>query len=76
MAREIGKITFTETDSGYLVEVAGKELKDLFSCCCLPVTAVRAARQDCCPPESQGKDCCPPESQGKDCCPPGKPEKD
>ncbi len=53
MAREMGKITFTETDSGYLIEVTGRELKDLFSCCCLPASA---AKQDCCPPQKQGKD--------------------
>lgn len=65
MAKEIGKITFTETDSGYLIEVAGKELKDLFSCCCLPVTVAKGKMQDCCPTQSEGKDCCPPAKSDK-----------
>lgn len=34
--KERGKITVIETDEGFRIEVTGKDLKECFSCCCMP----------------------------------------
>ena len=58
MEKEVGQIKFTETDSGLRIEVTGKSLKDLVSCCCMPIIAacqgVKVTKSDCCSPE-EGK---------------------
>lgn len=33
MEKEIGSIKFTETDSGYRIDINGKDLKNLMPCC-------------------------------------------
>lgn len=37
MAKKIGTITVTETDDGLRIEITGKRLADMISCCCLPI---------------------------------------
>lgn len=52
MEKETGRITFSETEDGFRVEVTGESLKKaLSSCCCMPFF-VRAQQDstDCCSP--------------------------
>jgi hypothetical protein len=54
------EVTLTETDNGFQVDVKGKSLKEILSCCCLPVAAFKVrSSPDCDPPQ----DCCPPENK-------------
>ena len=52
MEKEIGQVKIIETDNGLRVDVTGKSLNELLSCCCLQVAGANPAkRSDCCPPE-------------------------
>jgi hypothetical protein len=56
MEKEVGKITFTETDDGFRVEVTGKSLKEMCSCGCIPMFAGGGMKMsECCPPEEDKK---------------------
>ncbi len=37
MEKELGKVVFTETENGFRIEVAGKSLKEVLSCCHWPM---------------------------------------
>lgn len=57
MEKECGQIKCTETDDGFRIEVTGKNLKDWFSCCCMPI--LKTSKEDqsgCCPAEGEKKD--------------------
>lgn len=56
MEKLIGQIKVTETDSGYRIDVEGKDLKGLFSCCGVTV---------CCCDKSKDSDCCSSDSEKK-----------
>ena len=56
MEKQIGQIKFTETDSGYRIDVEGKDLKDLFSGCCAAF---------CCSDKGKDEDCCGSDSEKK-----------
>lgn len=43
--KERARIVINETEDGYQVDIKGKDLKGLFSCCC-------------CGPDSQESECC------------------
>ena len=50
------QITLTESEDGFRIEVEGKSLKEMFSCCCLPLVAGRGEfKTDCCSPEEEKK---------------------
>jgi regulation of enolase protein 1 (concanavalin A-like superfamily) len=50
------QITLTESENGFRIEVKGKSLKEMFSCCCLPLVACRSeVKTDCCSPEEEKK---------------------
>ena len=52
MEKELGQVKITETDNGFRVDVIGKSLKELCSCCCLQVGGISQGKNsDCCPPE-------------------------
>lgn len=54
--KERGKITFTETDEGFRIEVTGKDLKEWFSCCCLPMfKQAGKGKSECCPSGEEKK---------------------
>ena len=52
--KEMAQITITETENGLRVDVKGKSLKELASCCCPPV-GCGAGTSVCCPPPDQEK---------------------
>jgi hypothetical protein len=54
--KECGQIKITETDSGYRIDISGKDLKEMFSRCCAQV---------CCADEGKKVDCCQPEKEKK-----------
>ncbi len=56
MEKECGQIKITETASGYRIDVNGKDLKKVFSGCCVQV---------CCAGEGKKGDCCQPEEEKK-----------
>ena len=58
MSKQIGQITFTETDDGYKVEVTGKALKEMCKCGCMPFFGGRAFAVSCCEPDKSGSACC------------------
>jgi len=53
MENEKGNIKFIETDDGYRIEVKGKDLKDIISCCCVPTGEGKAVKVECCQPEEK-----------------------
>jgi hypothetical protein len=56
MEKEYGQIKFTETDDGFRVDVKGKMVKDMVSCCCWPFFGVRGMKvSECCPPAEEKK---------------------
>jgi hypothetical protein len=56
MDKERGQIKFIETDDGYRIEIKGKDIKDMMSCCGWPMFgAGRAIRVECCEPEAEKK---------------------
>ncbi len=55
MEKLIGQIKVTETDSGYRIDVEGKDLKGLFSCCGVTVCCCKNEDCDCCGPKSGKK---------------------
>jgi hypothetical protein len=56
MEKECGQIKITETDGGYRIDISGKNLKEMFSGCCVKV---------CCADEGNKGDCCQPEKEKK-----------
>jgi len=64
MDRKQTQITLTETDHGFNVEVTGKSLKEMLSCCCLPVFAGGIKMSECCP-DAKISECCPPAEDKK-----------
>lgn len=63
MAKEFGEIKITETEDGYHVDIKGKNFKEMFSRCCIPVMVSCG---------DKAAECCPPD----ECCPPGKEKKE
>ncbi|MGB2769012.1 MAG: hypothetical protein WBC88_04730 [Candidatus Zixiibacteriota bacterium] len=56
MEKEKGQIKFTETDEGFRIDVIGKDLKEWFSCCCMPMfKAAKESKPECCPPGEEKK---------------------
>jgi len=56
MEKELGQIKFTETDDGLRVDIKGKSLKEMFSCCCVPViSGSKQIKIDCCPSDEEKK---------------------
>lgn len=56
MEKEKGQIKFIETDDGYRIEVKGKDLKEMFSCCCVPMMgAAKAIKVECREPGEEKK---------------------
>jgi hypothetical protein len=54
--KEKGQIKFVETDEGFRIEVTGKDLKEWFSCCCMPALGVaKQSKSECCPPAKEKK---------------------
>jgi len=54
--KECGQVKFTETDDGFRIEVTGKKLKDMLSCCCIPfVKGAQVKASECCPPTEEKK---------------------
>ena len=50
------RITLTESEKGFRIEVEGKSLKEMFSCCCLPLAfGCCETKTDCCPSEEDKK---------------------
>ncbi len=47
MEKEIGSIKVTETDDGYRIDVAGKDLKGLMPCC-IPLAGCCDAKEGSC----------------------------
>lgn len=54
MEKEVGHVRVVETDDGLRIEVKGKQLKEMFSCCCLPI---------CCADDKHRSECCPEEKK-------------
>lgn len=53
MAKDLGEIKFSETDDGLRIDIKGKELKEMFSCC-IPIFGGKAGfKADCCQPEGK-----------------------
>ena len=49
MEKEFGQIKITETDDGFRIDVSGKSLKEMFSCCCAPMfKAAGETMSNCC----------------------------
>lgn len=67
MEKKRAEIKFTETEDGFRIEATGKNPKDMFSCCCIPVMAsAKGARVVCCTPGEEDKsECCPPGEEKK-----------
>ena len=59
MSKNVGEIKFSETDDGLQIDIKGKQLKDMFSCC-IPIVGGKAGfKMDCCQPgdkEEEKKD--------------------
>lgn len=56
MEKECCQIKITETDDGFRVDVSGKKLKDMASCCCIPIIGTgKMVKSECCPPEEEKK---------------------
>jgi len=56
MEKECGQIKCTETDDGFRIEVTGKNLKEWFSCCCMPgLKSSKESKSECCPSEKEKK---------------------
>ena len=57
MEKELGKITLTETEDGFRLEVTGKSFKEMMSCGCLPMFTACCCRSqsDCCTTDTQKK---------------------
>ena len=53
--KQKSRITVEETETGFRIEVTGKSLRDVVSCCCIPVGIGSAAKQSCCEPEEPDK---------------------
>jgi hypothetical protein len=50
------RITLTESEKGFRLEVEGKSLKEMFSCCCFPLAvSCCETRTACCPPDKEQK---------------------
>ncbi|MFC1475499.1 hypothetical protein ACFLQW_00675 [Candidatus Zixiibacteriota bacterium] len=63
MAKEFGEIKITETEDGFQVNIKGKNFKEMFSRCCMPVlVSCGDQAADCCPPATE---CCPPDKDKK-----------
>ena len=44
MEKELGQITFTETDQGLRIEISGDKLKERFGACCLRLCCGEAVK--------------------------------
>lgn len=56
MEKECEQIKCTETDDGFRIEVIGKNLKEWFSCCCMPnLKSSKESKSECCPSEKEKK---------------------
>jgi len=56
MEKEKGQIRIVETDDGYRIEIKGKDLKEMMSCCCMPMVGTgRAFKVECCEPGEEKK---------------------
>jgi hypothetical protein len=54
MEKECCDIKVTETDEGFRIDVKGKALKEMGSCCCIPVMCVpKKGEADCCPSDEK-----------------------
>lgn len=52
--KEIGQVRVVEVDDCLRIEVKGEKLKEMLSCCCLPLCCSgKSAESECCPPESK-----------------------
>ena len=66
MDKKQTRIEINETDHGFKIEVTGKSLKEMLSCCCLPVSFSGAKMSECCPPgNAKTSECCPPAEDKK-----------
>jgi hypothetical protein len=56
LEKEFGQIKITETDDGFRIDISGKNLKELFSCCGGPMfKAAGETMSNCCSPGSGEK---------------------
>ena len=60
MDKELGQITFMETDKGLRIEISGDKLRERFGACCLPICCGDITKVDGVPKEKK-------EGNGK-CC--------
>jgi hypothetical protein len=51
--KELGQIRVTRTETGIRLDIEGKDLKDLCSCCC--IVTDKSGKAECCPPETEEK---------------------
>jgi hypothetical protein len=58
MSKQIGQITFTETDDGFRIDVSGKTLKDMCACGCMPFFGGHMKMDECCAPKKGDAECC------------------
>lgn len=56
MAKEIGKITWYETDDGIRIDISGEKAKEALGCCCLPCVPGQAVQVACCEPAKEKKE--------------------
>lgn len=54
MEKERCQIKCIETDDGYRIEISGKDIKEKFSGCCIPISMKDGSiKIECCPPEEK-----------------------
>ncbi len=55
MEKQCGQFKITETDDGYRIDVKGKNLKEMFSCCASMFDQEEESKSTCCAPAQEKK---------------------